>query len=128
MHLASVVKLKGAGLISWEYLGAFGINMLNLQFGHHHSKTCLGGKPTTLTKTPEIEDSVCDFHLSGGPPVCLFLDACGINMLILQVGQCYSKKIMEMCKPTTFIMMSKNIGAELTHCICMSNQQNLETI
>ena len=43
--MTSVVKLKGAGLISQVYLGAFGINMLNLEFSHFYSKKVYGGKP-----------------------------------------------------------------------------------
>ena len=34
LSTTSVVKLKGAGLILRVYLGAFGVNMLNLPFSH----------------------------------------------------------------------------------------------
>ena len=48
LSVTSVVKLKGAGLISRVYLGALGNNMIILQVGHCYSKTCIGGKPTTF--------------------------------------------------------------------------------
>ena len=109
LSVTSVVKLKGAGLISRVYLGAFGINMLNLQFGHLYSKKVYGGKPTTfivmsrdifyvrkLTSCAPSLSVTSVVKLKGAGLISrVYLGAFGINMLILQVGHCYSKKCID---------------------------------
>ena len=77
--------------------------------GHHYSKTCLGGKPTTfivmsrdifyvrkLTSCAPSLSVTSVVKLKGaGLILRVYLGAFGINMLILQVGHCYSKKFLE---------------------------------